>query len=646
MSLRDLLVSKVRLLLTVAAVTLGVAFVSGTFVLSDTMVKAFNELYTGLNAGTDVVVRSQSAYDADVTTTGGQVRPMDEDVLRSVRDVPGVAAAQGTVSGFALIIDKQGQPIQPGGAPTIGVSIARDPRLYGALTFRTGHAPEGPREAVVDARTAAKAGFRVGDRVDVVLQDGRRSFTIVGILGFGKTDSLLGATLVGFDLPTAQHVLDKQGVLDEIEAKADDGVSARELRGRIVTVLPHGVEALTGEQATADVTASVQDAMGVFTTVLLVFAGVALLVGSFVIWNTFNVLVAQRRREMALLRAVGATRRQVLVGVLLEAATIGLASGGLGLVAGVGLAIGIRSLLELVGIDVPSTSPAIETRTVVLGLAVGLVVTVLAAVLPAWSATRVAPMEALRNTPPVTAGSGRVRHTLGWLVTGVGAALLLVCSLAGNQRWWTVVATLTAFAGLVFVGPSMARGMARVVAGGARSTGWRMAARNIGRTSRRTAATAMALTIGLTVVVAVAVTAESLKASVTEAVNGGNRSDLVLEPMGAGLGISPSIAGLLRSRDDVRDVVELREWGAQVDGHGTLVTAVDTTGLDQVIDLGIETGSVADLGPGRILVSASKADDLGLRTGDDLTIVFPETGAQTLRVVGTFTKGSMINASY
>jgi putative ABC transport system permease protein len=645
-SLRNLLVNKLRLLLTVAAVTVGVAFVSGTFVLSDTMVKAFDELYTGLTSGTSVVVKSESAYDADVTTNGGQVRPLDEALVETVRAVPGVDVAEGSVFGFALIIDKFGEPIQPGGAPTFATSIAEDSRLSGAGTIREGRAPSGAHEVVIDARTAQKAGFVVGDDVDVVFENGRRTFTLVGIVGFGETDSLLGATLTGFDLATAQDVVGKVGVVDEIDVRAENGVSDRALRDRIQSELPEGVEALTGEQVAADGTAAVKDALGIFTTVLLVFAGVALFVGSFVIWNTFNVLVAQRRREVALLRAVGATRRQVVGGVLLEAASIGLVSGGIGLLVGVGLAIAIRSLLKLVGIDVPTTSPAIETRTVVVALVVGLVITSIAATIPALAASRVAPMEALRDVVPVSRGSGRVRHTLGWLVTAGGAAMLAWCSVVGNQRWWTVIATLTTFAGLVFVGPSLARGLARIAGHGRRGGGWRMAARNVGRNSRRAAATALALTIGLTVVAAVAVTAASLKDSVSEAVSGGNRSDLILEPAGAGLGVSPSVAALLRARDDVRDVVELRESGAQVDGHETLVTGMDTAGLDHVIDLGMETGSLAELGPGRILVSTVRARELGVATGDSVVVTFPETGARTMRVAGTFGKGSLINASY
>ena len=320
-SLRNLLANKLRLLLTIAAVTVGVTFVSGTFVLSDTMVKAFGELYDGLTAGTDVVVKSEAAFDADVATTGGQVRPLDQGMVRRVREVPGRGRRRG---GGVRLRAGHRRSRRPGPArrrphdrdePHRATAAWPGPRP----SARAGR-PPGPHEMALDARTAGTAGYALGDTVDVVLQDGRRTFTLVGIIGFGDTDSLLGATLAGFDLPTAQRVLDKVGVVDEIDVRAADGhrAAARCVTGS-PTVLPDGVQALTGEQVAADGTAAVRDSMGVFTTVLLVFAGVSVLVGSFVIWNTFNVLVAQRRREVALLRAVGATRRQVLTGVLVEA---------------------------------------------------------------------------------------------------------------------------------------------------------------------------------------------------------------------------------------------------------------------------------------------------------------------------------------
>ena len=645
LSMRNLLVSKLRLFLTIAAVTVGVSFVSGTFVLSDTMGKAFDELYVGLTTGTDVVVKSKAAFEADITTNGGQVRPIDESMVDEVRAVPGVALARGAVTGFALILDKDGQPIQPGGAPTFGASIG-DTRLSGDFVYRQGLEPTRADQVAIDARTAEGAGFQLGDRIDVVFQHGRQTFTLVGVIGFGETDSLLGATMAGFDLTTAQRLFDKVGLVDEVDVQAQSGVGADELRDRIAASLPDDVEALTGDQVAADGSAAVRDAMGVFTTVLLVFAGVSVLVGSFVIWNTFNVLVAQRRREVALLRAVGATRRQVLGGVLLEALLVGSFSGGLGLLLGVGLAAGIRSMLKLIGLEMPTTSPAVETRTIAAALLVGVLVTVVAAIAPAWAATRVSPMEALRDAVPMRHAVGRSRAVAGWILLASGATALVVCIVVGNQRWWTVLSTLVTFAGLVVAGPTLARATARLADHGRRGGGWRMAARNIARIARRSAATALALTIGLTVVVAVAVSAASLRESVADAVSGGNRSDLILEPAGTGLGVSPSVADLLRDRDDVTDVVELRETGARVDGHDSLVSAMSPEGLDRVIDLGIEEGSLDAFGPGTILVSTEKAEDLGVASGDPVTVTFAETGATTMRVAATFSRGALINASY
>jgi putative ABC transport system permease protein len=644
-SLRNLLVNKLRLFLTVAAVTVGVSFVSGTFVLSDTMGKAFDELYAGLTSGTDVVVRAKAAYEIDVTT-GAMPKPMDQAVVDTVRGVPGVQVASGSVSGFALVIDKQGKPVQPGGAPTIGGSVSGDERLNGDFTFRTGRKPSGPHEMALDGATARKAGYHLGDTVGVVYQGGRGEFTLVGTIGFGKTDSILGATFAGFDLPTAQQLLGKQGQVDEVDVRAVDGVSAGRLRDAIAAVLPAGTEAVTGAQVAADGSASVRDAMGVFTTVLLVFAGVSLLVGSFVIWNTFNVLVAQRRREVALLRAVGASRSQVLVGVMAEAAVIGLVSGLIGLFAGVGLAAGIRSLLKLIGAEIPTTSPAIETRTVVAAFAVGLVVTIVAALAPAWSATRVSPMEALRDAVPTAAGIGATRRRLGAVLVVGGAVGLAVCAYVGNVPWWTTLATLAAFAGLVVAGPLLAQAIAHLADRGKRGGGWRMAARNIARNARRSAATALALTIGLTVVVAVAVTAASMRDSVSQVVSQGNRSDLILEPEGVGIGISPTVADLLRRRDDLADVVAFRESSARVNGHDSLVTGIDTAGLDRVIDLGMESGSMAALRDGTVLIDSGKAADLGVSVGDPVTVTFPETGDKVMRVAGTFSEGILINATY
>ncbi len=645
LSLRSLLTHKLRLFLTVTAVTVGVAFVSGTFVLSDTMSKAFDELYAGLTKGTDVAVQSEPAYN-DITTQG-QLKPMDEDIVDLVRSVPGVEVAEGSLTGFALVLDKDGEPIQPGGAPTLGASTSADERLAGAFTYRDGRAPSGSDEVALDAATAAKAGYEVGDQVVIVLEDSQDTFTVVGIVGFGENDSLAGATMAAFDTATAQHLLGKDGEFDQVAVKAADGVSAEQLRDDIAAVLPAGVEAKTGTEIAEENSAAISDGLGIFTNILLVFAGVSLLVGSFVIWNTFNVLIAQRRREVALLRAVGATRRQVLGGIVVEALVVGLVSAVVGLFAGIGLAVGIRELLAAVGIEVPTTSAAVEPRTIVAAFLVGVVVTVVAAVAPALGATRVAPVEALREATPAGGSIGRRRRTVGLLLLAGGLVGLAVCAVVGNQPALTGLSTLVSFAGLVTAGPLLARGMARVADRGPRGGGWRMAARNVARSPRRAAATALALTIGLTVVCAVAVTASSTKASVADMVADGNRSDLILKPAGqGGSGMSPVVAEKLRSTDEVTSVVEMRYSGARVAGNTSYIVGTQTEELGDVVDLGIESGSMDDFGKGTMLLGVKQAEVLGLGAGDSIAVTFPETGEVDLTVAGTFTADAIVGSAY
>ena len=645
-SLRNLLSHKLRLLLTLAAVTIGVAFVAGTFVLSDTMNKAFDELFSGIRGNTDVVVRAESAYDEPAFQ--GEARPVDQEIVDMVAEVPGVAAAEGSVTGFALILDKEGTPIQPGGAPTLGTSVGARPELTGAFTYRDGRPPHGPDEVTIDARSAQAAGYDLGDSVDIVLADGgARTFTVVAVTGFGDSDSLAGATLTGFDLATAQQVLGKSGQVDEIAVLAGPDVSPEELRSSIADVLPPEAEALSGAEAAGEQAAAMQDSLAVFTQVLLVFAAVALLVGSFVIWNTFNVLVAQRRREIALLRAVGATRRQVLGGILLESVAVGLLASALGILTGIGLAVGIRQLLVLIGIEVPTTAVALEPRTVVAALAVGVGVTTLAASVPAWAATGIAPLEALREATPATHGIRLRRRIAGPVVSGLGVLGLVVCAVVGDQMVLTALASLTAFIGLVLAGPSLAQGTARLAAHGRRGGSWLMAARNIGRAPRRAAATALALTIGVTVVAAVTVTATSMGDSVQEMMAGSNRADFILEPMGAGAGISPAASARLRDLEGLDAVVALKFAGAQVEGNRSAVVALDPSDLELVMDMGDADGGL-DLSPGSMVMGATEAQAHGVAVGDTVTVTFPETGDVRLTLSAIVDEGltTLISSPY
>lgn len=635
-SLRNLLSHKLRLLLTVAAVTIGVAFVSGTFVLSDTMNKAFDELYAGITGNTDVVVRSEAAYTAPEFQ--GEARPLAESLVDTVAAVRGVAVAEGSVTGFALILDKDGAPIQPAGAPTLGTSVGGSPELAGSFTYREGRAPAAPDEVTIDVRSTEGAGYVLGDQVTIVLADGPHAFTIVAVTGFGDSDSLAGATLAGFDLATAQQVLGKTGQVDQIMVLAEPDVDAEELRPAIADVLPVGAEALSGETVAGEGAAAMADGLAIFSQILLVFAAVSLLVGSFVIWNTFNVLLAQRRREVGLLRAVGATRRQVLSGILLESGAIGVLASGLGLLLGVGLAGAIRQMLILVDIEIPTTALAFEPRTIAAALVVGLGITMVAAAIPAWAATRVDPIEALRASTPNVDGISLRRRIAGWVVLGTGVLGLIICAVVGDQMVPTALATLTAFVGLIIAGPSLAHATAKLADHGRRGGGWRLAARNIGRAPRRAAATALALTIGVAVVAAVAVTATSMRESVAQTVAGSNRADFFLRPTGAGAGISPAAPALLRDLEELDAVVELKISGAQIEGTRSAVVALDPTDLALVMDLGDPVGSV-DLAPGTMVMGTAEAAALGVDVGDMVTVTFPETGEQALELTATVDEG-------
>jgi putative ABC transport system permease protein len=650
--LKGLLARKLRLALTALSISLGVAFVTGTFVLGDTMTATFDQLYEGLTEGTDVTVRSESAFTD--TTTLGASKPFDEAVLDEVAGVDGVDAVAGVVTGYALILDKAGEPVQPGGAPTLGANFpsAADTEagLTGGFTLRDGTAPSGSGEVAVDAATAGKHGFVPGDRVTIVFTDGPREFTLSGIAGFGEADNLAGATMAAFDLATAQEVLGKVGVYDSIEVSAEPGVSSEELRDAIAAALPGGLEAITSDERVAESSAAVADALGFFTTGLLGFAAISLLVGGLIIWNTFSILVAQRTRELALLRAVGATRRQVRLSVVLEALVIGLVAAGLGLGLGIGVAAGLRAALGAVGIEVPTTTLQIEPRTVVAALLVGVVVTVLAALLPARQATKVPPVAALRAVDAPAKPLGRVRIGFGAAAALAGAAGL-GWAIAGEGRLEAAgLAMLLTLGGVLVLAPVVAVVITRGLGGPLARLGGttaQLARRNALRNPRRTANTATALMIGLALVSTVTVVAASMKASVAEVVADSSRADFILKGAGqASPGLPPQLAEELRGVEGVTTVAEMRFGIAQRDGSSTAVAAVDPATVEAGADLQIESGSVASLDDASVLVSGAAAEAHGWTVGDTVEITYAQTGVQEFTVAGTYANTALIGADF
>ena len=646
--LKGLLARKLRLVLTAVSISLGVAFVSGTFVLGDTMTATFDQLYQGLTEGTDVTVRGESAFTD--TSTLGQTKPFDAAVLDDVTAVDGVRAAAGSVTGYALIIDKDGEPVQPGGAPTLGVSYTTDPDLAGGFTLRSGEAPSGPGDVVLDAATAATHGFAPGDPVTVLFADGPRQFTVSGISGFGDADNLAGATIATFDLATAQQVLGKAGVFDEIAVAGESGTSPDELRDRIAAALPAGLEAVTSADVVAESSAAVADGLSFFTTGLLGFAAISLLVGALIIWNTFSILVAQRTRELALLRAVGASRRQVRFSVIAESFVIGLVAAGLGLGLGIGVAAGLRAALAAFGIDVPTTTLQVEPRTIAAALLVGVVVTVLAALLPARQATKVAPVAAMRAIDAPAKPVGRVRIGVGAVLTLLGAAGL-AAAIAGEGRLGLAgIAMLLTLAGVLTLAPLIATAVTRVLGAPLARLGGTTAAlarRNALRSPRRTANTATALMIGLALVSTVTVVASSMKASVADVIAQSSRADFILKAAGqASPGLPPQLAEEIRGVDGVGTVSELRFAGAQVDGATAFVSGIDPATVETAADLQVSSGAVAGLRAGSVLVSDAVAKAQGWSVGDAIEIVFAQTGAQRFTVAGTYGNTALIGTDY
>ena len=646
-TLKSLMARKLRLTLTALSIVLGVGFVAGTFVLTDTMNKAFTDLFQDVSAGSDVIVRAESAFAPSPVGPGGgggeERNPVPDSVLTTVEGVDGVQTAVGSVVGYAQMIDPAtGETIGGVGPPTLGVNWSDTST---ALTLREGAEPSGPAEVAIDAATAKDYLLSVGDTIRILFEGPPEDFTISGIAGFGDADNLAGATLAAFDTPTAQAVLGKEGVFDQIDVVADDGVSVADLQSRVQSALPDGVEAVKASDVADEQAKQLQDALGFFRTALLVFAFIALFVGAFSIFNTFSIIVAQRTREMALLRAIGASRRQVLTSVVLEAFVTGLVASALGFVAGIGIAVGLQGLLAAFGLDLPSTGTQLQPRTIVVSFLVGTVVTVVASILPARRAARVAPVQALRESADSASSSLRRRLIIGFIVTGAAVAALLY-GLFGNQSNAGALIGLgaaTTFVGIAILLPLISRPLAGAIGAPLRrrTIQGRLGRENAMRNPRRTASTASALMIGLGLVAMVTVLASSLKASLDLAIEKALRADLVLTTSSS-TPFSPDVAERVRGVDGVAAVSEFRQNGFRVDGSTAFITGLDPATVDQVAVLELSPEAPQGLEDGKIAVHDDVMADNGWQVGDTVPAEFATVGEAPLEIGGTFGENSLV----
>jgi len=397
-ALRGLLGRRTRAALTAIAIVLGVAMVSGTYILTDTIKAAFSTVFTRAYAHADAVITGKSAIGNDNNNNNRTAPPsLSGALLARVRAIPQVSLANGAISDQAGLVGHNGKVIARGGAPGLAFSYTPAGRHFTPLTRATGNWPTAPNDIDIDAETAAKQHFRIGQEIGVVARGPEQRFRIVGTVKFGGVSSLGGATLAIFTLPTAQRIFNKPNQFDEIDIAAAHGVSPHRLVRAIRPLLPRGSQVRTGQGQARQATQDTSGFLSIFQDFLLAFGGVALFVGSFVIANTLSITIAQRTRELATLRTLGATRRQVLLSVMIEALVIGVLASIVGLFLGLGLAKALNSLLVSFGIDLPQTSTVFKARTVIVSLVVGIVITLLAALRPALRSTRVPPIAAVRE---------------------------------------------------------------------------------------------------------------------------------------------------------------------------------------------------------------------------------------------------------
>ena len=548
-TLRGFATRKLRAALTAIAIVLGIAMISGTYVLMDTTMHAFDNLFTTAYARAGAVVVGRTP----IAGTHVSAPPVAAALAARIRALPQVKDAQGYIDDKAQIRDAKGGAINGPGSP-IALSVPEGGSTLNTLQLVSGRFPSGPGQIALDEQTANTDHFRLGSRIGVAARHPLQWFRVVGLVRFGGAGSLGPLQLLVFDLPVAQQMFDKQGLYDEIDVAAQPGVSSQQLVRAIAPLLPATAQVETGAKQVQETTQHVEEGMTIVRYVLLAFGGIALFVGAFVIFNTLSVTVAQRTRELATLRTLGASRRQVLGSVVLEALVIGVLASVIGLAAGLGLAKALESMFASMGMQLPNAGTVFATRTVVIGLAAGIAVTLLASVVPATRATRIPPIAAVREGATVPPGRFARAKTLivtaagvagvGLLSTGLvdsglatsvrllllatGAAVLFVC-LAFLARW--LVAPLAAALGRPFEAITGAAGM--------------LARENSSRNPARTAVTAGALTVGVALVAFIATLGAGLRGTVTDSVKQQIHADYVISADNAPL--PPAAGNALRA---------------------------------------------------------------------------------------------------
>jgi len=646
-AVRGVRAHRVRLVSTVLAVLLGVSFMVGTAVLADTVKASFDEIYVDVFARVDVVVRA----DQSIGGGFGTQRPrIDAALADRVREVPGVVAVEGKVEGQLRIIAADGQPLYRGQVrpPTAALSWNEVPALDG-WTLVAGHAPA-DGEVVLDQQSATDAGLAVGDPVRLAVATGVVERRVGGIGTFGRLATYAGTPAVLLPSADAQALVGEPGRVDRLEVVVAPETDPAAVIAGIDRLDLTGTEAITGAQLARERQDAIGQAVNLFTQILTAFGFLALFVGSFIISNTFTIIVAQRTRELALLRAVGASRRQILRSVLLEAFVVGALASAMGVLAGLGVAQLLRVLIERFGTDLPDTPLRIDPSRAIVPVLLGIGVTLVSALVPAVKAAGTAPVEALREAMVDRPHRPTVRLLVS--VPFALAALAILWRGLGIQGdvapGVVLLSGVPAIAALAIAGPVVAPPLS--LAAGAplrRFTSFtgRLARANAVRHPTRTSSTACALVIGVALVCVISVLSSSLSATVRRTVDRTVAGDYVVTS-DSFLGMSPTVGDRVRDVPGVRTVVGIRGGPVGLQGRTELAVAADPVALGQVLDLGVRDGSLDRLGDGGVAVASEQADRDGIHLGDRLPVTFIQRGVRTFDVVAIYDRALTRNGEY
>ena len=639
---------KLRLALTALAIVLGVTFVTGTLVLTDTLNNTFTTLFGQVYQNINFEVRGVAAFPAS-GAAGAIRKPLPESILAAVKAVPGVEVADGGVSGYAQFIAPNGKAITTGGAPTIGSSYSADRRLS-SLRLVAGKPPSTSTQVVMDQGTARKYHFSVGNQVRILLPGSPQTFTLSGIVGFGTADNLAGATIAAFNLPTAQRLFGELGHLNTIDVITTPDANKTAVEHGIAAVLPAGVEVVTGQTVAAEQSSAINQSLGFFSTALLVFALISLFVGGFTIFNTFSITVGQRTRELALLRIVGASRRQVFRSVLFEALLLGVGASLVGIGLGVLTASGLETLLKAFGITLPSGSLVFQSRTVFAGLLVGVGVTVVSAISPARQAVKIPPIAAISTYEVAQRESSARRLTIGTVI-GVAGIGVLAVGLSQPAIQLVGIGAVGLFIAVGILAPVIARPASSVLGRPlARILGvsGRLGRENSMRSPRRTSQTSAALMVGLALVSTIAVFGASLSKSATGTVSDAVSADYIITAPATGgsdTGLSLGATEAVAAVPGVTRVTNVNSGQFEISRSLATLSSLAPSDLSSTVILNMTSGASAkSLSEGLLLIDTTTANTNHLSVGSVVPVTFAETGPTTMRIGGIFKPNALLGS--